>query len=96
MRADLDSVPLDPADDAMLRYADKLTRTPGDMCAEDVQRLRDAGFDDEGIGGIAITAARYALINRITEGLGLQLPRGMDREAERLGVAGTIRPQSST
>ena len=74
----------------MLEYAEKLTLYPGDMERSDVERLQQTGFDDEAIGAIAIVASRYAFINRVTEGLGCQLPRGMDAEAERLGVPGNI------
>ena len=37
---------LEPADRAMLGYAEKLTLTPWEMVEEDVTALRSAGFDD--------------------------------------------------
>ena len=57
----------------MLAYAVKLTRTPGSLEAADVGRLRDAGFDDRAIHDICAVAAYYAFVNRIADGLGVEL-----------------------
>ncbi len=56
---------------AMLNYAVKLTRTPGDMVPEDVSALRDAGFTDRDILDITEVIAYYAYANRIADGLGV-------------------------
>lgn len=58
---------------AMLRYADKLTRTPSAMTAEDVARLRATGYTDRDVLDIAEVTAYYAYVNRIADGLGVQL-----------------------
>ena len=57
----------------MLDYCAKLTRAPGDMLEADVERLREAGFDDRAILDIAQVAAYYAYVNRIADGLGVSL-----------------------
>jgi alkylhydroperoxidase family enzyme len=57
----------------MLRYVDKLTRTPGRMRVEDLKPLRVAGFSDADILHIAEVAAYYAYVNRIADGLGVEL-----------------------
>ena len=57
----------------MLRYALKLTRSPAEMCADDVQDLRALGFSDVDILHIAEVTAYYAYVNRIADGLGVQL-----------------------
>jgi alkylhydroperoxidase family enzyme len=57
----------------MLSYVEKLTRTPGEMVEADVLALRDAGFTDRDILDICTTAAYYAYVNRIADGLGVQL-----------------------
>lgn len=57
----------------MLRYVDKLTRTPGRMRAEDLGPLREVGFGDADILHIAEVAAYYAYVNRIADGLGVEL-----------------------
>ncbi len=56
---------------AMLEYAVKLTRTPGEMTQADVQELRSAGFSDRDILDIVEVTAYYAYANRIANGLGV-------------------------
>jgi alkylhydroperoxidase family enzyme len=57
----------------MLTYVEKLTKTPGEMVKADVETLRTAGFNDRDILDIATVAAYYAYVNRIADGLGVQL-----------------------
>ena len=57
----------------MLEYAVKLTRAPGDMVEADVASLRAAGFSDRDILDIAEVTAYYAYVNRIADGLGVEL-----------------------
>ncbi len=57
----------------MLRYALELTREPSAMEPTDVQRLRDAGFGDVDVLAIAEVVAYYAYVNRIADGLGVEL-----------------------
>lgn len=57
----------------MLTYAAKLTRHPADMQAADVAALRAVGFADEDVLAIAETTAYYAYVNRIADGLGVEL-----------------------
>ena len=70
----------------MLRYAAKLTLHPSDIGPHDLDALRGVGFDDAAISDIAVTTAMYAFMNRVVDGLGRELPRGMDKEAMRLGL----------
>jgi len=58
---------------AMLAYSVKLTLTPGEMVQADVQALRTAGFSDRDILDIAEVVGYYAYVNRIADGLGVQL-----------------------
>ena len=57
----------------MLRYAIKLTRTPQKMVQQDVINLKQAGFSDLDILHIAEVAGYYAYVNRIADGLGVEL-----------------------
>jgi len=57
----------------MLDYAVKLTLTPADIGEEDVQRLRHEGFDDSGILDICQVTAYYNYVNRLADGLGVEL-----------------------
>ncbi|MEN8145439.1 MAG: peroxidase [Gemmatimonadota bacterium] len=73
---------LSPADQAMLDYSVKLTLTPGAMNADDVARLREHGFDDRAIHDICAIAAYFGFVNRMADGLGVELePRFADEAA---------------
>ena len=57
----------------MLDYAAELTLTPSEVTADDVQALRESGFGDRAILDTALITAYFAFVNRIADGLGLQL-----------------------
>ncbi len=58
---------------AMLTYVDKLTRRPASITATDVSALRRAGFTDSAILDICQVAAYYAFVNRLADGLGVEV-----------------------
>ena len=60
----------------MLAYAEKLTLHPATMHQSDIEELRSAGFDDEGILALAEVVSYYAYVNRIADGLGVVLEDG--------------------
>ena len=64
---------LEPSDRAMLDYAAKLTRAPETMKSSDVDLLRQAGFDDRAIHDICAIAAYFGFVNRIADGLGVEM-----------------------
>ncbi len=70
---DFRSAGLDPKRLAMLEYSEKLTLTPGAMERSDVDALRVEGFSDADILAIAEVTAYYAYVNRIADGLGVQV-----------------------
>lgn len=57
----------------MLDYAAKLTLTPANVARDDVQALREAGFEDRAILDIAQTTAYFAFANRTADGLGIAM-----------------------
>ncbi len=57
----------------MLDYADKLTREPWTMTRDDVERLRAEGFSDRAILDLNQVAGYYAYVNRLADGLGVEL-----------------------
>ena len=57
----------------MLEYALKLTLNPSHITTDDTEHLRDAGFDDRAIHDICCIAAYFAFVNRISDGLGVDL-----------------------
>lgn len=58
---------------AMLRYAVKLTKTPGEVDQTDVENLRNVGFTDTDVLHITEVVGYYAYANRIADGLGIPL-----------------------
>jgi len=57
----------------MLDYVIKLTQRPNEVIAEDVESLRRQGFDDRAIHDICAITAYFAFVNRIADGLGVEL-----------------------
>ena len=56
---------------ALLRYAEKLTATPGEMAEDDVTALRDAGLDDGEILEANQIICYFNYVNRSINGLGV-------------------------
>jgi uncharacterized peroxidase-related enzyme len=57
----------------MLDYADKLTRTPGQMRESDLAALRANGLSDRDILDVNQVTAYFAYVNRVADGLGVAL-----------------------
>lgn len=62
---------LTEAERAMLEWAEKLTLTPSAMTQEDIQKLRDVGWEDRDILDIAHVSAYFNYRVRMVDGLGL-------------------------
>lgn len=73
MSRDYRTASLSVADRSMLDYVAKLTREPWAMLEADVEDLREAGFEDAAILDIAQVAAYFAFVNRLADGLGVEL-----------------------
>jgi alkylhydroperoxidase family enzyme len=58
---------------AMLEYVAKLTEKPWTMKKSDVIKLREKGFSDEAILDINQVTGYYAFVNRLADGLGVEL-----------------------
>ena len=67
---------LNPADRAMLTYAEKLTRAPWTVTRADVDALRAAGFVDAAILDVCQVAGYMSFVNRMADGLGVELEAG--------------------
>ena len=61
------------ADAAMLDYAVRLTREPARVSSADVERLRAVGFTDAAVLDICQVTAYYNYVNRLADGLGVEL-----------------------
>jgi uncharacterized peroxidase-related enzyme len=57
----------------MLDYAVKLTRSPAQVQRDDTERLRREGFDDAAILDVCQVVAYYNYVNRLADGLGVEL-----------------------
>jgi len=64
----------------MLGYAVKLTRTPWEMTRRDVEALRRAGFSDAAILDVNQVTGYYAFVNRLADGLGVELEAFWDEK----------------
>ena len=74
----------DGADRAMLAFGLKLTQTPASMTADDVRALREAGFEDPAIHDICAIVAYFAFVNRLADGLGVELEARFGRATAAL------------
>jgi uncharacterized peroxidase-related enzyme len=63
--------PLNEQERVMLAYVRKLTTAPATVASEDLQRLRNVGFEDRGILQINLIASWFNFINRVADGLGV-------------------------
>ncbi len=55
----------------MLEYVEKITLRPARITSEDIDALRNAGFDDLAILQINLIASWFNYINRVADGLGV-------------------------
>lgn len=64
---------LSAREDALLDYAETLTLTPAGVRLHHIERLRAAGLDDRAIHDACAIVAYFAFVNRIADGLGVEL-----------------------
>ena len=57
----------------IVEYVEKLTKTPSQVTREDVSALRSVGLDDQQILSVVLITSMYAFMNRLADGLGVQL-----------------------
>jgi len=73
LKRDYRQAPVSSPDMAMLDYSAKLTRTPWEMSQTDVETLRRENFSDAAILDICQIAGYYNFVNRLADGLGVEL-----------------------
>ena len=64
---------LTPRERALVAYADILTLKPQGVRAEHIAALRDAGCDDRTIHDACAIVGYFAFVNRMADGLGVEL-----------------------
>lgn len=70
---DYRQIELSEADRAMLDYSIQLTRDPASVTEQNIEGLRRCGFSDEQILSINLIASYFNFVNRVAEGLGVEL-----------------------
>jgi len=78
---DFRAAPLAPPERALCEYAEKLTRAPGEMTESDVAQLRASGFSVVAVPDAEQIVAYFNYINRVADGLGVDLEPEMGRQA---------------
>lgn len=73
MKSDYTTAPITEAERALLDHAVLLTRAPLECTLEDSERLRAHGWSDRAILDLTLVIAYFAFVNRIAEGLGVEL-----------------------
>ena len=73
-KGDLQAAPVTDAERELLLLVELLTRSPSRTTAEAIQRVRDAGWNDEQIGEAVYTTALFAMFNRVADAFGLEDP----------------------
>lgn len=73
---------LGPPDRALLAYAEKLTDEKAAVSASDVAALQQAGFTERAIHDACAIVAYYAFVNRIADGLGVELESDTQEQPE--------------
>ena len=81
IKRDYRTAALDEATRAVLDFVVKLTRTPGAMKPSDLEALRQHGLSDLAIHDIVQVSAYFNYINRIADGLGVDLEPEMPPKA---------------
>jgi uncharacterized peroxidase-related enzyme len=71
LEEDYASAPITEQERVMLDYAVQITRDATRISPADHERLRAAGFDDQGILQITLIASWFNYINRVADALGV-------------------------
>jgi len=66
------TAPLGDADRALCAFAAKLTHAQHEMTSEDLDGLREHGFDDTAIHDAVQTVAYFNYISRVADALGVE------------------------
>ena len=73
-RGRLDDAPLDTAERALLEFVKLVTLTAYRTTADDVEKLRKAGWREEQIAEAVYITALFAFFNRLADAFGLLKP----------------------
>ena len=97
-RADLDAAALPERERVLLGFVELLTRHAYRNTADDVQRVRDAGWTNEQIAECVYITALFAFFNRVADAFGLDDPgyQGLAKQGNAIRPAEQPRPKKET
>jgi uncharacterized peroxidase-related enzyme len=75
---------------AILAYAERLTLEPASVEASDIERMREAGLSDEAILHTCEVTAYFNYVNRMADGLSVQLEDHWDQPLLRMPGETTV------
>ena len=78
---DWESAPLTERERALCVYAVKLTLTPWEMKADDLEPMRAVGLTDADILMVNLITSYFAYANRLADGLGI----GIEGDDDKIG-----------
>lgn len=88
---DIDAAPIDRRMKPVLRYARKLTQSPGGVTQADANAVLAEGWNETALYHAVAVTALFNLMNRLVEGLGIELdPAYVKPAAERLADRGYL------
>jgi uncharacterized peroxidase-related enzyme len=74
--SDYRKAPISQGESALLDFAVELTRDPAALRKADIETLRKAGWSDYAILDATLVVSYFAFVNRIADGLGIELEEG--------------------
>lgn len=75
----------------VLRYAEKLTRSPDGMTKSDAEAILAAGWDETALYHTVAVTALFNFMNRLVEGLGIELSQPyVEQASKRLAERGYL------
>jgi len=77
IKTDYRDADLSAVDRALCDHAIKLTRAPGTVTEDDIAALRRFGLSDAALSDATQVISYFNYINRIADGLGVDLEKGM-------------------
>ncbi len=83
LKTDPANAPLEQQDKAMIDFALKLTREPSSVKREDVELLMQRGFSEEQVVDIVLIICTFTFMDRLADGLGVELDPHMQRLVDR-------------
>jgi uncharacterized peroxidase-related enzyme len=83
LKTDPAKAPLGPQDKAMIDFSLKLTREPSSVSEKDIRGLGQAGFTEEQVVDIVLVTCLFNFMDRLADGLGVELSEEMQRLVEQ-------------